>query len=455
MPMGSTNPKNAPNPNELPPAPNISIPNHDGWVVQAGPRLAEEQAVTSTKDEIRDVEYKIKDVEYKIKELKHKQFKLEQFKLKESGSEQSKVELPEESKLDELKLDKLNLEELKVKLELRLKELEHAAIHPTFSPTAGCEPTPAPISGDIPWWKRWSFSLSGLYQFSNQRSRVGDLSWQSNTAGIDFTAAYDYWPYTTLDFIYLYSNLNGSSPSGSNDVTNQHVGAVRIIQPLNPIWCDNWKPADQSFHQVNQQLATLFRAAYGGSIGSLASPNFASEHDTNNAFVGDALLDYQFAWFPCRFEDNGKRDPTRPLPQDKTCLSYSYPSLVFELSSGLEFSTQQFDSSSFSSGISTSGRQLNYLNFASLTYSFRCRWGILVGVQWNAPLDSRPVHGSKPDYANTATFTSGLVYNLYPYTRPGIHLDGRRFSLALLYSYTAFDPLSETNTLQVQVSYSF
>ncbi len=317
--------------------------------------------------------------------------------------------------------------------------------------TPPCEPIP--ILSQNNWWNRWSFSLSALYQFSNQRSRVGDLSWNSNAAGIDFTAAFDEWPYPSFDFLYFYSHFDGSSPAGANDVTNQHIGAVRILQPLNPIWSSNWRPADQSTHQVNQQLATLFRAAYGGSIGSLVAPNFAFEHDTDHAFVGDALLDYQFAWFPCRMDTPDAK--CKYLPKDKACPTYSYPSLVLELTSGPEFSTQRLDSSTSGSAITTSGTQIDYLNSATLLCSLPCRLGFLIGVQWNAPLDSQPTRGRKPDHANTAIFTGGLVYNLFPYTKPGIRLDPRRFTLNLLYSYTAFDPLSETNALQLQISYSF
>ncbi len=445
MGMGRTTQKNAPNPAELTPVPNLTVPNHDGWVLSTGPSPSPPLQIAF------EVAHKLIEVAVKQLELLNRfepEFEPE-FKPRESKLEPSRLE---PSRLELLRLVKRKVEEFKDE-EQRLKELESAA-PPTPSPTPGCESTLVPSSlGHTPWWKLWSFSLSGLYQFSNQRSRVGNLSWNINSAGIDFTAAYDYCPYTTLDFLYLYSHFNGSMPGGANDATNQHLGSVRILQPLNPIWFDDWRPADQSAHKVNQQLAALLRATYGGSIGSLEGPNSAFRHDNNNSFVGDALLDYQFAWFPCRVE--GKPEAIQYRPQDKTCPTYSYPSLLLELGSGMEFSTQQFDSTSTSSAISTSGRQVNYLNFASLTYSFPCRWGLLVGVQWNAPLDSRPVHGGKADYANTATFTSGLVYNLYPYTNPGIQLDGRRFSLALLYSYTAFDPLSETNTLQLQISYSF
>lgn len=306
-----------------------------------------------------------------------------------------------------------------------------------------------------PWWQYWHFTLSALYQFSNQRSRVNDLSWNSNSAGIDLTAALESRPYTSLDFSYFYSHFTGSSAGGANDVTNQHVGAIRILQPLNPIWCDSWRPADQSASRVNQQWATLFRVAYGGSLGSLAVPNFAFQHDTAHTFVGDALLDYQIAWFPDRL-DSWNSSVSENRPRDFGKLAYRYPNLFCELSSGMQFSTLQFDASTSRSNTTTSGTQLDYLNTITLSYSFRCRWGVLVAIGWDAPVDSQPVRGARPYHANTATFSGGLVYNFFPYNyfpESSNLLD--RVSMNLLYSYTAFDPLSETNTLQFQISYSF
>lgn len=314
------------------------------------------------------------------------------------------------------------------------------------------EPTPSPFKQ---WLRDWSFSVSTIYQFSDQRSRVGGLSWDSNFIGIDLAAAFNAKPYTSFDLSYFYSHATGSSPSGADDITNQHIGIVRILQPLDNIWCSDWKPADQSDRPWNQQWALLVRAAYGGSLGSLATPNLAFEHDTTYTFIGDTLLDYQLAWFPSRYIPPGlSPDDLRRL---RDCDTYSYPNLVFEFSTGTQFNTARFDSSSSGSSTTTSGRQFDYLNSAILTGSLPCRLGFLVAVTWDAPFDSEPLHGARPYRANTATFTGGLVYNLYPSTDPRAfcHFDLKRFSFSLLYSYTAFDPFTETNTIQFQASYSF
>jgi hypothetical protein len=316
--------------------------------------------------------------------------------------------------------------------------------------------TPIVLSAK-PWYDPWTFSLSALYQFSNQRSRVGSLSWDVNSVGIDFAAALNAASYTWLDISYFYSHLSGSSPTGSSDVTNQHVGAVRILQPLEPAWCPNWKPADQSASPVNQQWAILVTAAYGGSLGSLATPNLAFQHDTTHTLLGNALLDYQLAWFPSR-QDSWDSCRSDNCPNDICSpVTYRYPNLVLELSSGAQFETFRFDSSRPSSDTTTSGRQFDYLNTVSISYSFPCRFGFLIAGSWDAPFESQPVRGAKPFRANTVTFIGGLVYNLYPYTKPkdASPLDLRRFTLSLLYSYTAFDPLTETNALQFQISYSF
>lgn len=305
------------------------------------------------------------------------------------------------------------------------------------------------------WWSKWSLALSTLYQFSNQRSRVGGLSWDSNSAAIDLEASFDDVPYTSLDLSYAYSHLSGTSPVGANDVTNQHIGAIRVLQPLDNLWFRNWKPADESFCPVNHQLAILVRAAYGGSPGSLASPNFAFQHDTAYTFVADTLLDYQLAWFPWRTVPRENPHIDKFLTdREENC--YYYPNLVLELSTGTQFNSTEVDSSSSVFSSTTSGRQFDYLNSIILTGSLPCRIGLLVGATWDAPFDSQPLRGAKPYHSNTVTFTGGLVYNLYPLTYPRIPALGlRRWSMSLLYSYTAFDPLSETNTLQLQISYSF
>jgi hypothetical protein len=237
---------------------------------------------------------------------------------------------------------------------------------------------------------------------------------------------------------------------------------VRILQPLDNIWCSNWKPADQSDIPVNNQIAILIGTAYGGSLGRLTTPNFALQHETIYSLVGDTLLDYQFAWFPQRYVPKSLLSATTRQAQEdllayRDCNTYNYPNLVFEFTTGPQFSTVRIDSSGPASSTTTSGRQFDYINSAILTGSLPSRWGFLVGVTWDAPFDSQPVRGGRSDRANTVTFTGGVVFNLFPSNDPGMfhRPSWQRFSLSLLYSYTAFDPLTETNTIQVQASYSF
>lgn len=318
-------------------------------------------------------------------------------------------------------------------------------------------------SAFLTWLGEWTFDLSTLYQFSNERSRVGQFSWDINSVGISFTTSFNLRPYTSLGASYVYSHWNGWSPTGQNDVANQHIGSVRILQPLNNIWSCEWKPADQSDIPINHQLAILVGTAYGGSLGRLTTPNFALQHETIYSLIGDAFLDYQFAWFPRRCVPESLRQEHLSEPQQvklfqyRDSSTYNYPNLVFEFTSGPQFGTARIDSSGSGSPTTTSGRQFDYVNSAILTGSLPCRWGFLVGVTLNSPFDSQPVRGGRPDRANTATFTGGVVFNLFPSTDPGLfhHPSWQRFSLSLLYSYTAFDPLTETNAIQVQASYAF
>lgn len=298
---------------------------------------------------------------------------------------------------------------------------------------------------DWGWWSKWSYSLSVLYDFSSQRSRVGDIPLESNSEGVDFTLTAISRPYTIFDFIYAYSHGSGTSGGGTSEVINQHFGEVRILQPLDFFWT-RWEPAYQSSDRFNKQLGIIMDFAYGGARDSITAPNLLSQHDTQQLFMQESLLDGQIAIFPCR--------------QDREHPGYFYPNWIGELSSGVQFSKFWFDSSGAGSA-TTPSRQLNYLNIASLTHSFACGLGFLVAVEWDAPLDSHAGHNGKPYYANTAIFTGGLVYNLYPETDSGKRnclrdfWDLRRWSLSLLYSYTAFDPLTQTNTLQLQAFYSF
>jgi hypothetical protein len=315
------------------------------------------------------------------------------------------------------------------------------------------------------WWENLDWTLSTLYQFSSQRSRIGDGTFDSNSAIIDLSVRYNARPYTSADVSYSYSHVSGSVPTGPNVTTDQYAGFLRVLQPLNPAWCPNWKPADlETEKKLNHQLAILAGVGYGGSPGSLTLPNSPVVYNTSHTVFGDALLDYQFAWFPCRPAE--APDPRR-----------LYPSLLFELSSGVQGATVCANSSSAGVTTTSSARQVDYLNIASLTYSFPCRFGFQVAIAWDSPLDSQPLRGAKPDRANTATFSGGLVYNTYP-SKPGkpksgeksidascnrdktvtwwdCLRDSNRWSGSVLYSYTAFDPLTETNTLQVQISYSF
>lgn len=328
-------------------------------------------------------------------------------------------------------------------------------------------PTPRPSQTDnksafLKWLEEWTFELSTSYQFSNERSRVGQFSWDIDSVGISLIASFNKLPYTSLGASYVYSRWNGWSPTGQNDFANQHVGSVRILQPLNNIWYCEWKPADQSDVSINNQVAILAGAAYGGSLGRLTTPNFASQHETIYSLIGDPLLDYQFAWFPRRCVPQSVRaantyQSQQELIQYRDCSTYYYPNLVFEFTTGPQFSTVRIDSSGSGSATTTSGRQFDYVNSAILTGSLPCRWGGLVGITWDAPFNSQPLRGGKSDRANTATFTGGVVFNLFPSNDPGVfhRPSWKRFSFSLLYSYTAFDPLTETNTIQVQASYSF
>ena len=299
------------------------------------------------------------------------------------------------------------------------------------------------------WWSRWSFTFTTLYGFSNQRSDVGNASLNTNYVGLDLTAAACAPPYTTFDFTFLYSHGNGSSGGGTSQFFNQYLGAVSVLQPLNYFFCSSWKPADLSCDVTNQQWAIIMESVYGGAFGSVSTPGLAIHHFTQEPFIQEALADYQLAIFPGR---KGSR-------QTSPGYSYSYPNLTLELSSGIAYTRLHVDSSFGES----SGKQLDYLNAISLSYSFACMWGFLVGVEWDAPFYSDPVRNAKPYYTNTAVFTGGLVYNLYPHVdssedksnncKKGF-CDPRRWSLSLLYSYTAFDPSRKTNAVELRISYA-
>jgi hypothetical protein len=293
---------------------------------------------------------------------------------------------------------------------------------------------------------------------------------QSGTIDLGFTR--NCWPYTSFDVSYTYYHLSGSSPGGTTQSGDQHVGFIRVLQPLEPFWphCDNWRPITLNADPSPDQFAVILAAGYGGNLVSTQIPRFPSISSTAYTYVGSALLDYQRACFPKRTA----KYKWRPCHKDAT--SYlpdpddNYPSLLFDFSSGIQFNTTRLVSSNPAFAGLWSGRQLTYQNIGSLTYSLRCRLGFLVGAEWDAPLSSDPLHGAQAYHANTAIFTGGIVYNLFPedkydpsdkaasQERTGL---GRlfslrhRLSLSLLYSYTAFDPFAETNQLQFQGSISF
>jgi hypothetical protein len=282
------------------------------------------------------------------------------------------------------------------------------------------------------------FNLSAWYDFLNERSRVNGISSNSESAAIDLTITVPATHYTTFDISYLYSNVSGSSPSGQSETANQHLGSLGILQPLDWIWDTQWTPpAYWPSSAINCQSAAILSAGYGYSFTSLETPHTAPVRGSAYPFLGNVLYDFQLAWF-------------RENPD-------IYPNLLFEYASGLEFSDLRIPSSQLAATTSPSS-QGTYRNLCSLTYSFRCRWGILASVEWDAPL----WRGGQASNANTAIFTGGLVYNLYANQKAGLPnglfeslKDSDRWSLRLLYSYKAFDPLLEANQLQVQVSFAF
>jgi hypothetical protein len=219
---------------------------------------------------------------------------------------------------------------------------------------------------------------------------VGEFSWDIESIGADLTASLYARPYTSLSLSYFYSHWNGWSPTDQHDIANQYIGSVRILQPLNNIWNCSWRPADESDVRINHQLAILIETGYGGSIGRLTTPNFALQHETIYSLVGDPLLDYQFSWFPNRYVpasllgENLSHESREKLLGYRDCNSYNYPNLVFEFATGPQFSTVRIDSSGSGSPRTTAGRQFDYVNSAVLTGSLSSRWGLLVGVTWDA-----------------------------------------------------------------------
>jgi len=91
---------------------------------------------------------------------------------------------------------------------------------------AGASPTPTPCPAEDLQSKlpAWTLTLSGSYLFANDRSRTGGVSLNSDSAIVDLTADLNKFPWTCLDFSYIYSYASGSSPAGTNETGNQNAG---------------------------------------------------------------------------------------------------------------------------------------------------------------------------------------------------------------------------------------
>jgi hypothetical protein len=161
----------------------------------------------------------------------------------------------------------------------------------------------------------WTFSLSGTYDFLNDRSRIGGISLDSESAVLDF-AAYDrYKPWTSFDLSYMYSYASGTAPGGTKQTGSQNVGGLRVLQPI-PY--DHWKPANLTTSPTNNQVALLFSADYGRAFSSINIPQLPTIRGSARTFLADALFDYQFAWFKERDRTGLKKSDDRKL----------YPSLL-------------------------------------------------------------------------------------------------------------------------------
>lgn len=299
---------------------------------------------------------------------------------------------------------------------------------------------------DFKWLRDITWLVSPIYVFSNQRSRIGGISLNDETVALDVSASLNRTPYTSLDVLYGYTSATGESPNGTIQATSQHAVSASILQPLDLLfpWEKGWEPIVGIFQRTESHCASQFAIiegiAYGRSFTSTDFERSGVVHGSSDVFGGTSLLDFQYAW-------------RKNVAPDET-----YADLFIEASSGLQ--ANRFDVNSFG-GPPTSGRQIDYQTRVTLNRSIWRRVGIFLGVEWDAPIDSGPVRGTRTNYANTATFTTGLTYNYNPglrYAKYSDHLsplDWNRWSVSLLYSYTAFDPVSETNQLQVQLSFSF
>lgn len=295
--------------------------------------------------------------------------------------------------------------------------------------------------------REWSFSLSPTYQFLDERSRVRGISSDTNSVTVDFNITHESFPYTSFDLSYSYFNLSGSSPTGLTETAHQNLGSVYVLQPLEPFFpCGrNWRPAYLSNEMLNNQVAVILGANYGVFRGSLNGPQSFSIHNSGREFLGNAFLDYQRAYFPDR-RSWKTNPPSTEVPDD-------YATFFFDFSSGVRVDALGVDSSGSPASAS---RQVTYQNIATLNYSCCHRFGVLVAVEWDAPIDSSPLRQSRAYYANTAIFTAGLTYNYYPGRRSSpTWVVQDHLSVSLLYSYLAFDPFTEGNQLQLRFSYAF
>lgn len=309
---------------------------------------------------------------------------------------------------------------------------------------------------------RWSWDLSASYFFLNDRSRVGGISSDTNSGIIDFTASLNVWSYTSFDLAYMYAGTGGSAPNGTSQNADEHSIGLRILQPLDELWSDgNWKPVtvDPTTPKIHFQSAIIVSGDYGWAFSSLKAPRTTSIDGSADPFLGNILFDFQFAYL-------WKRGPNR--------TGYDYPNLLVEGSTGFQFATTRFGPAARVSAVTSVSEQVVYRHVWSITYSpfsmdmpyLLARLGLIGSVELDNPLSVEPNHDSRPFYATTAVFTGGLVYNFYPIRHTtyseklcqsitDIFTDPDAWSISLLYSYKAFDPLTEANQLQVQISFAF
>jgi hypothetical protein len=304
----------------------------------------------------------------------------------------------------------------------------------------------------------WVFDIATSYLFWNDRSRVGSISSDSNSALIDFTAEDLNLPYTSFGLGYGYAETSGSSPTGTSQSANEHSVRVSVLQPLDELWSTSWKPLSRELRKTTEnpddvsefhcQSSIIMSGNYGWAYSSLDAPRTTSLHGSANPFVGNALFDFQLAYFPER---------------DK---SIYYPNLFVEGMTGVQFATLRFGPAVRTSALTSVNEQVVYRDIVSVAcspfeyqlnrgYPFWNLLGFFASVELDNPLSVEPGHGSGPFYATTATFTGGLVFNYFS-TK---HIEGipapLAWSVSLLYSYLAFNPLTESNQLQVQFSYAF